>query len=205
MSRCVIICGSPYNNPEFIKSRIQPKDFVICADGGYNVAIDNGIKTDWLIGDFDSVTRIVEEKVKKIVLPEEKDYTDTMYCVKFAIREGYSDFLILGATGGRPDHTYANYALLKYIRSIGGKAVLEDENTSILYTENEITLNCNGANVSVLPYGCDKAVVNLTGFKYSGEELEVTSTNTLGVSNVANAEQSIVKVQEGGVLIFISC
>lgn len=205
MSRCVIICGSPFSNPKFIKSRIQPKDFIVCADGGYNTVIDNGIKTNWLIGDFDSVTKIVEEKVKKIVLPEEKDYTDTMYCVKFAIREGYSDILLLGATGGRPDHAYANYAMLKYVNGVGGKAVLEDEGASVMYTESEITFSCNGANVSVLPYGCDRAVVDLEGFKYSGKEIDVTSTNTVGVSNIANADKSTVKVREGGVLIFITC
>ena len=204
MRRCIIIGGSPDHNPEFIKSRIQPKDFVICADGGYNIAIDNSIKSDWLIGDFDSVTKIVEEKVKKIVLPAEKDYTDTMYCVKFALREGFNDLIILGATGGRADHTYANYAVLKYVYSVGARAVLEDEKSTILYTEDELTLNCNGATVSILPFGCSKANVNLTGFKYGSDDVDVKSIDTVGVSNIANSETSVISVQEGGVLVFVS-
>ena len=55
MSRCVIICASPYNQPEFIKNSISPNDYIICADGGFDTALKAGITPHLIIGDFDSL------------------------------------------------------------------------------------------------------------------------------------------------------
>ena len=53
MSRCIIICASPYNQPEFIKAEIRTDDYIICADGGYDIAKKAEITPDIVIGDFD--------------------------------------------------------------------------------------------------------------------------------------------------------
>ena len=82
--KCVIICASPYNQPDFIRDIIGVNDYVICADGGFDTALKAGIKPDIVIGDFDSKENFLDfidsynEKVKNDGLEDrEINYTDT--------------------------------------------------------------------------------------------------------------------------------
>ena len=82
MSRCVIICASPYNQPEFIRNSINSNDYIICADGGFDTALKAGVSPHIVIGDFDSSELIDIHHCKKVVLPTEKDDTDSVYCIR---------------------------------------------------------------------------------------------------------------------------
>ncbi len=53
-SRCVIISASPELDSEFLKTKINSDDYIICADGGADKLIPIGIVPDLIIGDFDS-------------------------------------------------------------------------------------------------------------------------------------------------------
>ena len=204
MSRCIIICASPYNQPEFIKSQINQDDYIICADGGYDIAVNAGITPSVVIGDFDSSTTDVDNNIKKIILPVEKDDTDSIYCIKHGISNGYTDFILFGATGSRADHLYANLSLLKFACNHNCTAVLKDSKASIFYTESSLTLNCCDCTVSVFPFGCNKATVTLNGFKYPADKLTMTADFPIGTSNIATAKTSTVTVHNGGVLVIIN-
>ena len=79
-------------------------DFVIAADAGLRNLEEQGIRTDLVIGDFDSL-KCVSEHPNTIVLSAEKDDTDTLAAVREGIRVGYTSFHIYCGTGGRIDHT----------------------------------------------------------------------------------------------------
>lgn len=204
MSRCVIICASPYNQPEFIKYEISNDDYIICADGGYDTAKNADIIPNIIIGDFDSSLTEIDNSLKKIILPVEKDDTDSIYCIKYGISKGYKDFLILGATGSRADHFYANLSLLKFACNKGCTAVLKDSKTDIYYTESSLKLHCNSCTVSVFPFGCSKATITLDGFKYSADKLVMTADFPIGTSNIATADTSVVTVHSGGALVIVN-
>ena len=95
--KCVIICASPYNQPDFIRDIIGVNDYVICADGGFDTALKAGIKPDIVIGDFDSKEKDsnIENDAQSIVLPTDKDDTDGIYCVKYGISKGFDKFYFI--------------------------------------------------------------------------------------------------------------
>ena len=66
-----------------------------------------------------------QEKI--IRLPTEKDDTDLFYAAKYALNQGFTDFLILGAIGQRFDHSLCNISLLFYIFQKGRKALIVDD------------------------------------------------------------------------------
>lgn len=203
MSRCVLLCASPFVNREYVKSQILKDDFIICADGGYDLAKSINVQPDIVIGDFDSAVsdNITGDVIR---LPVKKDDTDTMMCIKYALKKGFKDILILGATGARLDHTVANLIALKYACKNGGKAVLADESARIIYTDSVFEINNkNGATVSVFPFGCESAEVTLMGFEYEVNRFIMTSDFPIGTSNIAK-ENATVNVHSGGVLIIIN-
>ena len=80
-------------------------DLIIALDGGLVFCAENGITPDYIIGDFDSLPvekkflleKYPQERVMR--LPCEKDDTDMLAAIKFAMEKRISDFVLYGMSG----------------------------------------------------------------------------------------------------------
>ena len=129
---CVIVGGADIGNYEYIQGKISEEDFIVFCDSGLRHMEKLHAKPGLIVGDFDS-HRDPHLDVETIVLPCEKDDTDTVYAVKEALKRGFSSFMLVGVVGGRLDHTLSNVSILLYLDSIGKKGVIIDD-----YSEMEI-------------------------------------------------------------------
>jgi thiamine pyrophosphokinase len=120
MKRCVIVGGADINNYEYIKSCLRNDDFIVFCDSGLKHLESLQVKPGLIVGDFDSHDN-PHLGVETIVLPCEKDDTDTVFAVKEAIKRGFDDFLLIGVVGARLDHTLGNVSSLLYLDSLGKK------------------------------------------------------------------------------------
>ena len=98
MKRCVIVGGADINNYEYIKSCLRNDDFIVFCDSGLNQLESLQVNPGLIVGDFDSHDN-PHLGVETIVLPCEKDDTDTVFAVKEAIKRGFDDFLLIGVVG----------------------------------------------------------------------------------------------------------
>ena len=117
---CVIVGASPTTDSTFIRPILKQADYIICADGGWNYVHLTGVCPHLIVGDFDSACDIIPKETESVSLPTHKDDTDLLVAVKEGLKRGYTDFVILGALGGRLDHTYGNLCVLQYILQHGG-------------------------------------------------------------------------------------
>ncbi len=198
MKRALIFGGGTYGNefPVF-----SADDYIIAADKGVEILMKKGISPHITVGDFDSSSVIPEENVIK--LPVEKDVTDTHAAVSIALERGCEEIHIYGGTGGRPDHTFANYSLLTYLSEKGVKAYLYGENyrISALFNGKTTVRGEKGSTVSVFSWS-DKAVgVSLKGLKYPLENAVLQQNFSLGVSNSFLEESAEITVKDGTILI----
>lgn len=177
-------------------------DIVICADASFDAAKDTGLDPDVVIGDFDHGN---EPKFNNIVrVPCEKDDTDTMLCIKYAISRGANDIMIAGGIGGRLDHTIANIQSLAYAENHGAHAVLTDEiNTAFLIYKNTRVARDSGLYLSLFAYGGD-AVVSLKGTKYVAERVTLSVDYPLGVSNEITSDEAEITLHSGKILVVLS-
>ncbi len=183
MRRCVIIGGADIGNYETVKGYLEPDDFVICCDSGLKHRARLGIIPDLIIGDFDSHEN-PHLPIETIVLPCEKDYTDTFTAVREAVSRGYNEFLLLGVFGGRMDHALENIYSLVYLDNRGKKALAVDD-----YSEFEIVSRSAAYIEDRYPFF---SLVNIVGeakgitiknAKYPLENAEITTENQYGISN----------------------
>ena len=197
--RCVIIGASPDADPEFIKNIIKPDDHVVCADGGHLLAVRAGIKPALIAGDFDSSEKPSEAGCEIIALPCRKDDTDTMYLIRHCLSEGYREFLLLGMTGGRLDHTYANFCVLEFLNSKGAHGVIADNSATveILREGSYIFEGKAGYGFSIFPFGCSEAIVTLEGFEYDLDRGRLTSDFPIGVSNRIISPKATLTIHRG--------
>ena len=60
--RAVIISGGAVTDYDYIKAHIENNDMVICADSGYDHAKRMGIVPDVVVGDFDSIAEMPNDR-----------------------------------------------------------------------------------------------------------------------------------------------
>lgn len=179
-------------------------DYIICADNGIAHARALGVKPQMLIGDFDSIFGEYNDIPKK-VFKREKDETDTRLAVDHALELGYMNILIIGALGGRADHSLANIFLLEYIWSRGGQGILEDGQNRLKLTDKPTKLaKEEGAYVSLLPMFGDVTGVTLSGMKYPLDNYHMKMGDAIGISNEVTADEGFVAFKKGLLLIIAS-
>ena len=204
MKRCVIIGASPFCDADVLKKNIRESDFIMCADGGYKYALSAGVKPDMIIGDFDSSEFPENIRCDIVRLPVHKDDTDTMYCIKEGIRRGFRTFLLLGMTGGRPDHTFANYAALCYLsqRGLYGEMIGNGWCYRVLTDETAVLSGYKNSGFAVFPFGCHSCRVSLSGFLYEGNGIDLSAGFPLGVSNTITDDAARVQVAGTALILF---
>lgn len=183
-----------------------PDDIVIAVDAGYEKIKELGFEPDIIIGDFDSLGYVPQGETGEIRKhPCQKDDTDMMLAVKEGLSAGCDNFFIFGGMGGRISHTLGNFQVLDFLVQNGSKATLCDGDTTVTtLSEGEITFDGTlQGYISLVPWGCEKAVVSIEGLKYELEKSALVSGRPLGISNEFTGQAAKVQVHEGTVLIVI--
>lgn len=201
MKTCLIITGGERSPIP----QIDACDLVIACDHGYEYAKSAGIRPDLFIGDFDSISEkeVSDEKIPVLRYPVEKDDSDTMLAVKYALREGYDHLILTCALGGRLDHLLANLQTLGFVASHGALAELCGENEYIrTFTGGELKLpKREGYSLSLFSLSdrCENLCVD--GAAYTASHIELTNTFPLGLSNQWNEETVRISMTKGILLI----
>ncbi|MBQ7700601.1 MAG: thiamine diphosphokinase [Clostridia bacterium] len=206
--RCAIVGAADIGRYDIIKEYLKDDDCFIYCDAGLRHEKALGKKADIIVGDFDS-TENPNRETETIVLPHEKDDTDTVYAVKEAMRRGFSEFLLIGVIGGRIDHTLGNIAILNMLHSAGCHGMIVDDHSEI-----EIISDKPAYVSDKFPYF---SLLNITGVcrkvtvknaLYPLDNAQLTTDFPLGVSNeplkgktaeitVADGRALLVRVREG--------
>lgn len=200
--RCVIIGGGECS-AEILKSNIHSDDFVICADGGFDIANECGIIPDLLIGDFDSI-KAIPDNANKITLPVEKDVTDSVAAYNEGAERGFTSFVMFGGTGGRFEHTFANISLMANASKSGMfLEIVDNKQIFRSITNSSITIKRkDNQQVSVFAYGERAFGVTLKGFHYPLWDYSLDPFNgALGTSNDIVEDYGEISVSNGTLII----
>lgn len=182
----------------------EANDLVIAADGGYDKLMRRGIRCDLCVGDFDSANQPPTE-CETVTFPVEKDETDMHLAFIEGCKRGYRSFRLYGGTGGRCDHTFANYSLLLYGKERGCDIVLVGGGSEIFVIKNErVTIpERAGAHLSVFAFGGVAEGVTIDGAYYSAKDVTLTQDFPLGVSNSFVGGDVTVEVKQGALLVML--
>lgn len=197
--KCAVISGG---TP--MKININRNDYyIICADKGYDYAVENNISPDIILGDMDSVSR-KDKKAEALIFPAEKDDTDTAIAVNTALNKGYKDIEIFSGIGDRIDHSLGNIQLLKLIKRNGASGVIYSNNCRIRLIENEelVLINdrkYNYFSVLALDNECE---VSILGAKYPLSYKIINNFFPLGISNEFLDNNVKIISHNGCILVF---
>ena len=208
----IIIITSYVDAPFDMKQALtQMKDpYIICTDGGFDLAKQAGITPHLLLGDLDSIQSRIPKELPLKTFPPEKDYTDLELAIHTAIEKKASHVEIWGGIGGRLDHTVANLQLLScYAEQFRSLSMHDGQNRCFV-------LNAKGTQKSItIPQekDCYLSLFSLSetvqgrtakGVKYPLQNHTLTRTFPLGVSNEFKQKEAFLSLEKGSLLIVLA-
>ena len=198
----MIIGGADIGRYDRIRGYLRERDFYICCDSGLRHREGLGIVPDLVVGDFDSHEN-PHMDVETIVLPREKDDTDTVFAVKEALSRGFRDFLLAGVIGGRLDHTIGNVSLLLMLDAQGKTAMAVDDFSELeIVSDSPAQIDNRYAYFSLLNISGTAQGITIKNAKYPLYGAEITCEYQYGVSNeVLPGKSAIVTVKQGRLLL----
>lgn len=199
--KCYIVGAGDNSGTNFSKKK---NEYVIAADGGVAILKKMGIEPDLIIGDFDSLGYVPEGE-NVIVHQVEKDDTDMMLSVIKATEMGYDEIEIYGGSGGRIDHTIANFQTMLWASKNGIKIRMCDKAYYYyMITDKKIVLKGeDGKDLSVFAFGGVANGVNIKGAKYEAQNMQLEPYNPTAVSNTFIGDDVIISVKSGSLLIIV--
>lgn len=202
MRKCVIIGGAEIKNYKKIKEYINEGDFIVCCDCGMRHAEKLSVKPDLIVGDFDSSENPMLS-VETIVLPREKDDTDTVFATKEAVKRGFNEYLLLGVIGERFDHSMGNVSILLYLDSLGKSAKIVDDFSEMeIVTDNISYVDNTFKYFSLINISGVAEGITIKNAKYPLQNASISCEYQYGISNEVLPEKTAeISVKKGKLLL----
>ena len=200
--RCVIVGGAEIRDYPFIRGILRKGDYMIYCDSGLRHMEELKAQPSLIVGDFDSHGN-PHLGVETIVLPREKDDTDTFYAAREGMRRGFDAFLLIGVIGGRFDHSLANLSILLFLNSFGKPAVIADDYSEMeIVSDTPVYVSDRYPYFSLLAISGTAEGITVKGARYPLEEGVITCSYQYGVSNeVLPGQKAEVSVKKGKLLL----
>lgn len=207
--RCVIVGGAPIIDYQNLIPYLREDDYLVFCDCGLKhlqmlqEAKGSVLVPDLIVGDFDSYQNPELDGIETIVLPVVKDETDTAFAASEGLRRGFKDFLIIGAIGGRMDHSLVNISLLYKLYQAGCQAVLIDDYSEMcIVGKNPVRVEDSYPFFSLLNMFGPSRGITITGAKYNISGAEIKAAEQYATSNeVTPGQTACITVDEGELLL----
>ena len=202
MKRCIIVGQAEIKNYDRIKTYIKDDDYFVYCDAGLKHAEKLGHKPDLIVGDFDSQDN-PNLDIETIVLPCEKDDTDTCHAMKVCMERGYTDYLFLGCMGQRFDHTMGNLFLLVMLKENGLKGmILDDYSEMVMFDRDPVCIEDSFSYFSLVSLSDMVDGIYIENAKYLLNDGVIRSSYQYGVSNeVLKGKTARVWAKSGNLLV----
>jgi thiamine pyrophosphokinase len=189
-------------------------DLRIGVDGGVKFWSDINIPPEIVIGDWDSLGYNPAKDpnnhdAQNLTLPKRKNRSDLHYAMEVLNKTEIKDILLLGFTGGRPDHQLSNLMeLAHYAQGKRAQKIATIGPEAEYYwvsPKHPLELSAprikKGQTISVFAWDGEASGVRLEGLEYQLKTNELLPSSR-GLSNVVRREKIRVSVKKG-LLLFV--
>ena len=176
---------------------LDEADLVVAADGGANRAFDEGLDVDWLIGDLDGTLPSTLGRMKKqrVLRDDDRYSTDLEKVMRFLAKRKVGRVYVIGAIGGRLDHTLGTLAMLAQWGTRLDVQVFDDHFTTTLVRKKSTIEAPEGTMVSLVAPGGAKGVTT-KGLRWDLTDHDLPFSS-LGIHNEVRRSPAQVRVRSG--------
>lgn len=202
ISRTIILADGKFPEHEIPLGYLKNAERIICCDGSVKNLINAGYQPDAIVGDLDSLNNDLADKFRdRLFYDDNHDTNDLTKAVEWCRRMGYTNIVILGATGKREDHTIGNISLLaEYKQEID---VIMVTDTGILrpYLESCEVFSFKGQQVSIFSLD-PQSEISSCGLKYGLLKKKVSNW-WVATLNESLGENFSLEFKSGPVIVYL--
>jgi thiamine pyrophosphokinase len=196
----VIVAGGEYPTTPIALKILNEAPYVVCCDGAADAYISRGGVPDAIVGDGDSISVCNRERyADRLHIFAEQETNDQTKAMRFLHQMGKRHIAIVGATGGREDHTLGNISLLIEYARMGCRVHL--------YTDHGVFIPCRDTVTLPSHPGQQLSIFSITahGFRATGLRYPLYDfTNWWqGTLNECTADQFTIHAQ-GEYILFLN-
>ncbi|MEB7675680.1 thiamine diphosphokinase [Staphylococcus saprophyticus] len=205
-----LLCGNR-NLPKHILVEHKHEHW-IGIDRGTLILLESGITPQFAVGDFDSISdserNFIQQQIEINPYNSEKDDTDLALGIDQAVKRGYRNIDVYGATGGRLDHFMGALQILEkpeYTKMNINIKLIDDTNEIQFIQKGQINVTYSEQfpYISFIPV-IYPTVISLKGFKYNLQNETLKLGSTLTISNELSQSCGNIEIIEGSVLMIRS-
>lgn len=209
MKKGALFLGGDFQTTPQIRKMTQGAAVIGAANGGAEHALKLGCEPTFVVGDLDSISEATIRRLKNTdIYPyaTDKNKSDSELALEHMLSFSPQELIILGAVGGRIDHTLANLYLLSIIPPrIDAKILIKDG--EIFFTRKKLKFAGDiGDLVSILPEGRRGARIKIDGLYYSLDhgdhgDHELLKFGSHGLSNRMTQKKVSIEVFKGSLYV----
>jgi thiamine pyrophosphokinase len=201
MKTPVILANGAFPTHPVALGVLRNAEPLVCCDGAANKLVAFGMNPEVIIGDLDSIAPEYRFRFSRILVEDgDQETNDLTKAVHWCRCRGFSALTILGATGGREDHTIANIALLaRYNRDIRAD-IISDHGIFRVIRETTRFPSFPGQQVSIFSLTPETAITS-TGLKFPLKDLPLMEL-WQGSLNEAVGDSFSIRFEKGVLLVY---
>ncbi len=165
--KTVILANGTFPESERALGVLKRAERIVACDGAAIPLMAIGIMPDAVIGDLDSISGDLRERLAdRIVHVTEQETNDLSKAFRFCISNGWKNIAILGATGKREDHTLGNISLLADFSELAPNISMLTDEGEFIAIHGTTTVKCAvGQQISIFALDNDTHIYS-TNLKY---------------------------------------
>lgn len=205
----LILANGESCSETLLQQLIEWSPYVLALDGAIHRLIEQNIRCDAWLGDFDSAHDVAEEDLARMglverVLNDDQDKTDLQKGIEFLIAKGHKAANILWATGRRADHTMNNLATLWRYHEQIILCVIDDHSRVYPLSRHFKKWYPAGTQISLIPVGKAEGIhsINLQ-YPLNNHTLELP--HSTGSSNAVLVDGFVEIQYKSGHLLMMEC
>ncbi len=195
----VTILGAGDVEHETIAIAQRAAPFLVCADGGANLALRLGLEPDLIIGDLDSISPDAVQHFgqDRLVQIDEQETTDFDKCVRSLVAPF---FVAVGVSAPRIDHAMASLNVL--MRHGDRKIMLLTDADVCFPAPPRLSLSLPvGSRMSLFPLSETTGVSR--GLKWPIDGLNLSPTGLIATSNETDGSHVLLEFAAPGMVIIM--
>lgn len=199
--RALVACNSPLPARDLVDELVEWADVVVGADSGGDRLVAYGQTPDLVIGDLDSVSSALRDRLgsERVVYDDDPDTTDLDKCLRHLAGRGVQEVRVIGATGDRLDHILGSLASLVTAPD-GVSVVLVDDRFETRRVDGSVRFHAPEGTVVSLMAPAGAHGVSTQGLRWALEDEELPFS-TLGIHNNVVSSPVEVRVQQGDLFL----
>ncbi|MDD2595177.1 MAG: thiamine diphosphokinase [Bacteroidales bacterium] len=206
MKHIVILANGQFPSSRVVRDILNNADVIICCDEATEKLIKFGIVPTFIAGDMDSLSPEIQKKYRSLIFKSEcQETNDLTKAFNLAKTLSPSEIDILGATGGREDHTLGNISLLlDYAKSVACPVKMVTDYGKFIAIHDTATLSCPvGRQISIFAFD-NSLKIKSAGLKYPTDNVIFDSLWKASLNETSQESFTLTLSHPCGVLLFFA-